>query len=459
MPISISLDAEIISDGEAELSWSRVTPASNYTLHYRETGVAPWTSVNTTDTVFTVVGLDNCAIYEYYVESTCEEGEVSAPSAIRTFTPLPYCATQAAGGTAGLSVTSPSSIAGNYGLQAPSAWGGNYQAGTVFGQLILVNDGSANPTLGCGALVNGAAISGNIALADRGTCEFGIKALNAQNAGASAVIIINNAAGLMDMGAGAQGANVTIPVIMISQADGNTLKAQLTAGATVQGILGTRNEWIQSVQIGAFSLTSGNDNGYAYHTGQGSIQVFAGNSYNVSVTAGAAGNAVLSQRVRIWFDSDHNGTFGGNELLLDAVGNSGTPIIGSIVIPANSLLGNSRLRVQTTGLGTAPGVCGDFTLGEAEDYCVSVSQLAVGIEDHASAGIHIYPNPAMDNLTVQGLTRGSSISVFDASGRVVFETISYTETLVLDISNWSEGVYTIRITDRKRPVHARFVKM
>ena len=44
---------------------------------------------------------------------------------------------------------------------------------------------------GCVAADYSAAVKGAIALIQRGTCEFGIKAINAQNAGASAVIIFN----------------------------------------------------------------------------------------------------------------------------------------------------------------------------------------------------------------------------------------------------------------------------
>jgi hypothetical protein len=52
---------------------------------------------------------------------------------------------------------------------------------------------------------------------------------NAQNAGAIGVIIANNVAGgVIQMGGG--DATITIPTLMISQADGTTLKGQLTSG-------------------------------------------------------------------------------------------------------------------------------------------------------------------------------------------------------------------------------------
>jgi extracellular elastinolytic metalloproteinase len=61
------------------------------------------------------------------------------------------------------------------------------------GELALVNDGSAAPTEGCGALIDFPA--GAIAVVDRGTCTFLSKVENAQAAGASAVILANNTTG------------------------------------------------------------------------------------------------------------------------------------------------------------------------------------------------------------------------------------------------------------------------
>ena len=61
----------------------------------------------------------------------------------------------------------------------------------------------------------------------RNTCEFGAKALNAQNAGAEAVVIINRDPEAIGMGAGADGLNVTIPVYMITSEDGVMIKTAM----------------------------------------------------------------------------------------------------------------------------------------------------------------------------------------------------------------------------------------
>ena len=122
-------------------------------------------------------------------------------------------------------VTAPSTVLGSY--SAPVAAFGA-QVYDISGQVIIVNDGSANPTLGCNSLVNAPQIAGKIALIDRGSCEFGLKCLNAQNAGAIAVIVCNNVSGSpISMSAGAVGNQVTIPCVMISQANCNTLRVTI----------------------------------------------------------------------------------------------------------------------------------------------------------------------------------------------------------------------------------------
>ena len=127
-------------------------------------------------------------------------------------------------------INSPAGIAGTYAI-ATGTLGVPVTAGGVSGNVVLMDDGVAPGSDGCTALVNGAALAGNIALVDRGTCTFAVKALAAQAAGATAVLIANNVAGLQPPG-GAD-PSLTIPVVGISQADGNTIKANLLSGVNV----------------------------------------------------------------------------------------------------------------------------------------------------------------------------------------------------------------------------------
>ena len=89
--------------------------------------------------------------------------------------------------------------------------------------------GSGNE--GCEAADFAGFTAGNIALIQRGSCTFAIKATNAYNAGASAVIIWNNQPGVIN---GTLGNDFTldIPVISATQTDGALLAA--TAGLTMR---------------------------------------------------------------------------------------------------------------------------------------------------------------------------------------------------------------------------------
>jgi hypothetical protein len=96
---------------------------------------------------------------------------------------------------------------------------------------IPVGFDQSNPN-GCTAFTAGT-FTGKFALIYRGSCEFGAKALAAQNAGAIGVIIVNNLLGVAGMGAGASGATVTIPVIMVTRTAGDEMKNQLVANTPV----------------------------------------------------------------------------------------------------------------------------------------------------------------------------------------------------------------------------------
>ena len=140
-------------------------------------------------------------------------------------------------------VQSPASIEGNYEFSwadPAGGWGSpdfNIPGTFVEGELMIVDDGSTglnpqgNPISaeGCNPLVND--LTGKIALIYRNTCEFGDKAFYAEAAGAIGVVIVNREPEVIQMGAGAQGANVTIPVAFVSSITGALMTAEMQNGA------------------------------------------------------------------------------------------------------------------------------------------------------------------------------------------------------------------------------------
>lgn len=139
-------------------------------------------------------------------------------------------------------VLTPAAVAGPYQF-GTAAFGPALSSPGVNSNVVAAVDPAnvAGPatTDGCSAFTNAAAIVGKIALVERGTCGFSVKARNATNAGAAGVIIYNNAAnaaaappGMADDGI--NGAFVTIPTVSLTRADGLAIVAQLGGGVTAK---------------------------------------------------------------------------------------------------------------------------------------------------------------------------------------------------------------------------------
>jgi len=148
-------------------------------------------------------------------------------------------------GSPQVDVLSPPAIARTYQF-GTAAFGPSVGSPNVTDPVVAAQDAAntAGPatTDGCTAFTNVPAIAGNIALIERGTCGFALKARNATNAGASAVIIYNNVAnaagappGMADDGI--NGAFVTIPAVSLTRADGLAIVGELANGVTARLIV------------------------------------------------------------------------------------------------------------------------------------------------------------------------------------------------------------------------------
>jgi PA domain/LVIVD repeat len=126
-------------------------------------------------------------------------------------------------------VDPPSPAAGSY-LASGAEFGPPPAMDALTGDLALVDDGSSNPSHGCGELAGFP--GGAIAIADRGSCPFAQKALNAQNAGAVALVVVNNVAGAPATMSGTDPA-VEIPSVMVSLDDGTLIKNGLPTSGGV----------------------------------------------------------------------------------------------------------------------------------------------------------------------------------------------------------------------------------
>jgi subtilisin family serine protease len=107
--------------------------------------------------------------------------------------------------------------------------------------LSVVDEGEIWPSTGVGtacAPLTPDSLAGTIALVSRGTCSFSQKSFNAEQAGAVAVIIVNNVAGdPVGMASDGLPDQPTVPVYMIGLVDGRVLAGQDGVVVTIEALL------------------------------------------------------------------------------------------------------------------------------------------------------------------------------------------------------------------------------
>jgi uncharacterized protein (TIGR03437 family) len=124
-----------------------------------------------------------------------------------------------------IQVTSPSNIAGSY-LSAVTEIGPAL-TNPLSNSVVL-----ASPNDGCNTLAP--IPSGRIAFIERGVCTITTKVRNAQQAGASAVIIANNTATLsVSVGDDGAGSDITIPSFLLAMNGANLIRTELNGGTPV----------------------------------------------------------------------------------------------------------------------------------------------------------------------------------------------------------------------------------
>jgi hypothetical protein len=115
------------------------------------------------------------------------------------------------------------SAAGEY-LASGAAFGPAPSQEALTGEFAYVGEA-------CGAI--GEDLTGKIAISDRGTCGFTVKTANAQAAGADAMVVANDRPGTPTT-LGGSDPSILIPSVMVSQADGDAIKAGLPASGGVR---------------------------------------------------------------------------------------------------------------------------------------------------------------------------------------------------------------------------------
>ena len=77
---------------------------------------------------------------------------------------------------------------------------------------------------------------------------------------------------------------------------------------------------------------------------------------------------------------------------------------------------------------------------------LNTSPCYIGIDENEEVSFNVFPNPANESFAIRASERVSAIRVFDAMGRVVYNSNTTNQEVVfVDSSNWSAGMYTVEI--------------
>ncbi|OYT17818.1 MAG: peptidase S8 [Bacteroidetes bacterium 4572_77] len=97
----------------------------------------------------------------------------------------------------------------------------------------------------------------------------------------------------------------------------------------------------------------------------------------------------------------------------------------------------------------------DFGYG-IPDYDLANSIVKVDNLAHSAHDISIYPNPVSELLYVEKLSPNTHLSIFDISGRMIYE--NHNSTKAINVQDWPSGVYLIQAKTAEKTINQKFLK-
>ena len=226
--------------------------------------------------------------------------------------------------------------------------------------------------------------------------------------------------------------------------------------------------------------------GYDNQTAVTAPNLNAGTTYRVILTSTNTSND--RKFAAMWADFNADGDFDdAGESLLDWSSDSYTSATYqfsfALVVPTGATNGNIRYRVayKTEAIGNAnsgsPTACGTFVNGEIEDYTVNItggatlksssgkSNVEVNSEIDTPVDqefkVSIYPVPTKDYLNIFNtkiLNNDIEYEVYNINGRRIAADSSRKKNFRINVSNWSKGIYLIKLKNGDTISYLKFIR-
>ncbi|WP_010522346.1 S8 family serine peptidase [Aquimarina agarivorans] len=256
-------------------------------------------------------------------------------------------------------------------------------------------------------------------------------------------------------------------------------------------------EWIDNIELGGISNTSGAGSGYSNFTSQ--VGTLSRGSSNTMIVSAAFSGQSYTEFWSVWIDFNKNGTFEASERVVNGSSSSAANLSTTVDVPSNAALGSTRMRVSMK-YNAASSPCETFEFGEVEDYTINIigtsanstfnntsiaatslnsseiyttsggtnTQDFVGfattdettiLGDEAPTALEVYPNPS--NLEVHvGLSTiensESSYKVINSAGQVL--KIGTLKEEQINVSDLTQGLYILEVNDGQRVFYTQIIK-
>lgn len=163
------------------------------------------------------------------------------------------------------------------------------------------------------------------------------------------------------------------------------------------------DEYIQKVELGSISNTSGASNGYTDHTSV-STNLAKNVANTITITPKWSGTT-YDEGYAVFIDYNQDGDFSDNgETVFTKAASKTTPVSGSFTVPNSATAGATRMRVVMQ-YNAVPSACGSYKYGETEDYTVVIG----------GAGQDTEAPTVPTNVTATNLTQTSAKINWSAS--------------------------------------------
>ncbi len=172
---------------------------------------------------------------------------------------------------------------------------------------------------------------------------------------------------------------------------------------------------------------------------------------NETITLKGNTNGAWDSSFVVFIDWNQNGNFDDEgetyeitEKLIGSTGVDEKEITQVIAVPADAKTGLTRMRVKKNfGPANLLNPCVGGSFGQAEEYTVNVGSLET--QEHTKANVKFYPNPVMEFLNLEANSKFKSITIYDATGKLMMSKKLNSAKNQVNVSELLPGIYTVNV--------------